>query len=121
MGKQKLSGRRGERERFWRRVVAGQPRSGMSVLTWCGQQGVLVSSFYAWRRELTKRDAQRQSTSAPLLPVEIVASAADASASAVEIDLPSRAKVRVRPGCERELLRQVLTLLVQVEQEAAGC
>jgi hypothetical protein len=54
-----------------------------------------------------------------LLPVEIISSAADASA--LEIELPSRAKVRVRPGCELALLRQVLTLLLPGELEAEGC
>jgi hypothetical protein len=120
VGKQKGPARSRERERYWRKVVAGQRRSKLSIAAWCGQQGVPACSFYAWRRELAKRDAQRPSP-LPLLPVEILASAAGESVVALEIELPSRAKVRVRPGCELELVRQVLTMLRQVEPEAEGC
>jgi len=55
------------------------------------------------------------------LPVEIISSVAGESASALEIEWPGGMKVRVRPGCELEILRQVLTMLRQTEQEAERC
>lgn len=121
MGKQKGPARSRERERFWRRLVAAQPRSGLSIAAWCAEHGVPASSFYAWRRELAKRDAEGKSLPAALLPVEIFSSAAGSSRAALEIELPSRTKVRVRPGCELEMLRQVLTMLRPDGQEAERC
>ena len=110
-----------QRERFWRRVVVGQPRSGMSVVAWCAEHGVSAPSFYVWRQRLAERDAERKLRRPQLLPVEIISSAANESASALEIELPNEVKVRVRSGCELELLRQVLTMLQQVRREAEGC
>jgi hypothetical protein len=54
------SSKRREREQFWRRVVGGQPRSGMSVAAWCKQQGVSAPSFYVWRQRLANRGAARK-------------------------------------------------------------
>jgi hypothetical protein len=110
-----------QRERFWRRIVSGQPRSGMSVVSWCGEHGVSAPSFYVWRQRLAKRDAERKLRRPQLLPVEIIASMANESASALEIELPNQVKVRVRSDCEPELLRQVLTMLQQARRETEGC
>ena len=121
MDKKKGPSRSQERKRFWRKIIAGQPRSGMSVLAWCGEHRVSAPSFYAWRLRLAQRDAERQSPPAPLLPVEIIPSPAGESVAALEIELPGRAKVRVRPGCELELLRQVLRMLRQDGREAQEC
>jgi transposase-like protein len=58
-----------DREQFWRKVVEGQPRSGMSVAAWCGKHGVSAPSFYVWRQRLAKRGAARKSGQLPLVPV----------------------------------------------------
>ena len=117
MGKQQRPFKSQERERFWRRLIAGQPESGMSVRAWCGEHGVSAPSFYLWRRKLARRKSRRPS----LLPVEIIPSMADESRAPLEIELPSRARVRVRPGCDLELLRQVLAMLQQDRREVEGC
>jgi hypothetical protein len=72
-----------------------------------------------WRRRLAKHVARQKSRRPSLLPVEIIPSMADESRSPLEIELPSRARVRVGPGCELEFLRQVLTMLQRPEAE--GC
>jgi len=46
-----------EKEAFWRKILARQRRSGLSVREFCQGEGVSEGSFYAWRRELLKRDA----------------------------------------------------------------
>ena len=46
-----------EKERRWRRHVARQARSQQSVRAYCAAAGISEPSFYAWRRELAKRDA----------------------------------------------------------------
>lgn len=121
MGAKIRSSRSSEREQFWRKVVLGQPRSGMSVAAWCSQHGVSAPSFYVWRRRLAKRGAAHQARRLPLVPVEIIGPATDRSVVVLEIELRSQAKVQVRPGCEWELLKQVLTILDQNRREAEGC
>ena len=121
MGNKPSPSRGEQRERFWRKIVSGLPGSGLSVVAWCSEHGVSAPSFYVWRRRLMQRDAERKSRQPQLLPVEIVRSATDEGVAALEIELPSRVRVRVRPGCELELLRRVLTLLQQDDQEGEGC
>jgi len=93
----------------------------MSVQAWCGEHGVSAPSFYIWRRRLAKLAAERKLRRPQLLPVEIVPTATDESRAPLEIELPSQTRVRVRPGCDLELLRQVLAMLQQDRQEAEGC
>jgi hypothetical protein len=93
----------------------------MSVVAWCDEHGVSAPSFYVWRQRLARRDAERKLRQPQLLPVEIIPATANESVVALEIELPSQVRVRVRPGCELELLRQVLTMLQQDRREAEGC
>jgi len=102
-----------QREQFWRRIVSGHARSGMSVVAWCGEQGVSAPSFYAWRQRLAQPRPR-------LLPVEIIPSEASENTSVLEIELPNHVKVRALSGCDLELLRQVLRMLQQ-NREAEGC
>ncbi len=117
MGDKASVSRSEQREQFWRRIVSGHPRSGMSVLAWCGEHGVSAPSFYIWRQRLAQRKGRRPQ----LLPVEIIPSAAAENTSALEIELPNQVKVRVQSGCELELLRQVLLMLQQGRRETEGC
>ena len=121
MGDQRRLTSSPQRERLWRKVITGQRQSGMSVVAWCRQQGVSAPSFYVWRQRLAKRVAERKLRGPQLLPVEIVPSAAGESDAPLEIELPSQVRVRVRPGCDVELLRQVLTMLQQDRREPEGC
>jgi transposase-like protein len=47
------------REEFWRRIVTGQPASGLSIRAWCARHEVTETSFYAWRRTLAQRGILR--------------------------------------------------------------
>jgi len=44
------------KEAFWRRMVQAQSDSGLSIRAWCRDQGLKDTTFYWWRRELTRRD-----------------------------------------------------------------
>jgi transposase-like protein len=57
--------RNAEKERFWRGQVRGHAKSGLSVRAWCHEHQLSEPSFYAWRRELAERDAERP---APAIP-----------------------------------------------------
>jgi len=49
-----------ERERFWRRTIKAWGRSGASIRGFCAEHGLTETAFHAWRRELGKRDSERQ-------------------------------------------------------------
>jgi len=48
-----------QKERFWRGMVTEQRRGGGSIRAFCREKGISEPSFYAWRKELQKRDAPR--------------------------------------------------------------
>jgi hypothetical protein len=75
-------------------------------------------SFYSWRRELAQRDGRQRGPQ--LLPVELISGPISGSA-ALEIELPGPVKLRVPPGCDLELLRQALLLLLPGREEAKAC
>ena len=56
----KRGGRRRDpaRERFWRRTIRDQQRSGLSVRDFCKREGLNDGAFRWWRRELPRRDQE---------------------------------------------------------------
>ena len=44
-----------EKEKYWRRQISDWQESGLSVRAFCKEQGIVETSFYAWRRELIIR------------------------------------------------------------------
>jgi transposase-like protein len=116
-----------EKERFWRRVVEGHAGSGLSVRRYCAERGVTEPSFFAWRRELARRDAAGRRAKSPprrasgqgtnprptalrfaqlqITPSEL------ASGVSIEIVLPAGARVRVPRGACPATLRDVLAAL----------
>jgi hypothetical protein len=48
-----------EKEAYWRGQLDQQAVSGLSVRRWCRDNGVSEPTFYVWRRELRKRDLER--------------------------------------------------------------
>jgi hypothetical protein len=108
------------KERIWRQHVERQRRSKVTVRDFCADAGISEPSFYAWRRELARRDSesgqparsnpkvpQRTATPKPrFLPVTI----APPVALHVEVVLPSGLLIRV-PAQDTAALRTVLEFL----------
>jgi hypothetical protein len=46
-----------DKERWWRKAVARQAASRLSVRAFCDREGLAESAFYFWRRTLAQRDA----------------------------------------------------------------
>ena len=44
------------REKFWRRTIREQQRSGLAVRTFCLREGLKDCTFRWWRKELARRD-----------------------------------------------------------------
>lgn len=49
-----------EKEAFWRGVLSRQRASGLSVRRFCLREEISEASFYAWRREILRRDADSE-------------------------------------------------------------
>jgi transposase-like protein len=128
-----------ERERFWRRAIREWARSGDSIRGFCAARGLTETAFHAWRRELRRRDGERErrpitgigpdrpsskprpkrttgrgrvpATPPPFLPVRLTT----AGTAAVEIERHGTT-VRLHGAVDAELLVRILDAL-----ERASC
>src|SRR5262245_28545781 len=107
-----------ERERYWRRHVRQQRLSRVSVRDYCDLHRLHESAFYFWRREIAARDGRRHGASGPttpaepaFVPVAVVDPPASRDAGVLEIRLASGHRLRVRAGCDRRLLADVVAVL----------
>jgi len=117
-----MSRRPSDRELFWRRLIARQASSRLTVGELCRQAGVSTASFYAWRQRL----GASSSTGSSLVPVRIAAESrgresdseitveltiqlADDSAQAVRVSIP--------PGCDESSIRRVLRAIMSASDE----
>lgn len=76
MSKRRGLRRDAARAQFWRQLIGGFDPERTTVRQWCAEQGVSAPSFYAWRRELQRRDREgapqpRARRRVRLLPVKI--------------------------------------------------
>lgn len=94
--------RSGDREAYWREVVARFRTSGLSVRDFCRREKLQESAFYFWRRTLADRDGNSPTKSratskhaAPpaFLPVTIRREALSPT-SGLALELPSGAVLR---------------------------
>jgi hypothetical protein len=102
--------RHSSKERFWRRMVRQWRQSGLSVRDFCAEQQISEPSFYAWRRTITRREAQ----AACFVPVQVVADdkpAADVFGQGLELLLGAGRVLRIGPGFDGPTLRRLLALL----------
>jgi hypothetical protein len=95
------------KERQWRRWIGEWQTSGLSVRVFCERRGLTVASFYAWRRVLQRRAAEK----AAFVPVQVVADPVPTRTSALEVVLTDGRTVRVAPGFDGATLRQLLSVL----------
>ena len=137
------------KERHWRRIVRRWRSSGLSVREFCDWQSLSEASFYGWRRELAKRDREavaaapspspatvagntkRNGSGLEPLPsfvqLHVVAEeAADAvgrqcRTDVIEVHLPGGVRLVVPAGCDRALLRDVITCCGEAAQEKVLC
>lgn len=117
-----------EKERFWRQVVGGHAKSGLSVRQYCTDRGVSEPSFFAWRRELAQRDiaankparssqrrasgrAMSQRPAPPRFAQLRIAPGEPASGASIEIVLPAGIRIRVPRGVCQDTLTSVLGAL----------
>jgi transposase len=111
-----------QKEHEWQEKVQRWQQSGESVRAFCRREGLHESAFFAWRRELARRQEERQTTKHPakaatpaksirFLPLEVAAKSTADDSGGVEILLSEGRVVRVRPGFDRQTLAVVLAVL----------
>jgi hypothetical protein len=121
-------------EQFWRGHLSRQPASGLTTREYCRKHALREGSFYAWRRIIGERDqatrdqaahATHDTTPRPgpaFLPVAFSEPQARHSAAAIDIQLANGCRIRVRSGCDRSLLADVLAILhASARTEARPC
>ncbi len=108
------------KERLWREQVSLWQRSGLTIREYCLQHQLSEPNFYAWRRELARRDEAGGNPAQPVprakpssvtwLPVTVD----PRTPPVVEVQLPTGAILRVPVGVESTTLERILTALHQV-------
>ena len=103
-------GRSVAKERYWRGLVRGWEKSGLTVRAFCAEQGVAEPNFYAWRRLLRERDA-----AAPrFVPVRVTPEpTADHRGGDLELVLGGGRVLRIGPGFDAATLQRLLAVLTE--------
>jgi transposase-like protein len=100
-----MSTRREIRER-WERILQKQQSSGLSVSAFCRQTGVQCSGYYKWRRKLGRQALFSE------VRLKADSTAVDGrTAAEIELYLPGRRSIAVRPGFDRQTLLELLAVL----------
>lgn len=114
------------KERYWRRLLRLWRRSGQTGRDFCAAHGLSEPSFYAWRREIARRDQEPAAAPKPALRsqapnpsagtplptfVEVTVDAPVSPPAPLEVVVAHGRCVRVPPGFDAELLRQLLRVL----------
>jgi hypothetical protein len=95
------------KEQQWQRWIRDWRTSGLTVRAFCQQRGLAQPSFYAWRRELERR----QAAAAAFVAVRLVGDEPRVVPAAIELVLDGQRTVRVAPGFDAATLRQLLAIL----------
>ena len=101
------------KEKFWRDALQRFRGSGLTVRAFCKQSGLTEPSFYAWRRTIAQRDrnaASVRSSHPAFVELRAQEPMPRTSDAPLEIVAGSR-RLLIRPGCDRDLLRDVLAAL----------
>jgi hypothetical protein len=100
--------------RHWRKIIRDQQASGLSVAEYCRRARLSAWSLYSWRLRLR---AERKAT-AQFVEVKVTRRNTGALAegqgpgpSGIELHLPGRRCVLVRPGFDRQALLELLQVL----------
>lgn len=120
------SKRSAEKEAFWRMAIEEQASSGLSVREFCRREGIAEASFYAWRREIRRRDGSVDEA-AELVPVQVVDKLSPATVPSsetgglMEIVTPSGFTLRLDDHIEPAQLRALLQTIAICGAGVATC
>lgn len=133
-----------EKEAFWRAKLDEQRQSGLNVRAFCRARSISEPSFYAWRRVLAARDAEKSGDRREriaglnrpnhpgrqrLIPVEVVSAQRElvspsniAENARLEIVTPGGFTLRFAADAPADTLVRVLDILAHhsAQRTAAG-
>jgi hypothetical protein len=102
----------------WGRIITRQQASGLSIAEFCRRRDLSQPSFYMWRRRLG------QSADGVISPLvssafvevkpahqEVRGAGAWPDTCALELLLPRGGRLLIRPGFDRQVLRELLAAL----------
>ena len=125
--------------RSWRRWIAEQRKSRLSVRAFCAEHQLSEPSFYAWRRTLAQRKGgpqrhspgtrtrtRRRNTKPAFVNLTTrgatpLAAGLFLPAASLELVHPCGHVLRIAASCDAQTLSMVLTVLSLGEREAAPC
>ena len=97
------------KERHWRDILARQVSSGLCVRSFCQQEQLAESAFYAWRRTIRERDGAAQPASlTPKFVPAVIAPNAEREAFTLTL---TGGYVLHMPGISIERLAELLLAL----------
>jgi transposase-like protein len=91
------------REQYWCEAVAGWKKSGQTIAAYCRARGLGQASFYAWRRQLARRD--RVAPAKTFVPLTVVPDAV------VEVVLPTGVVLRVPAAADAAAVAKLVAAL----------
>ena len=108
------------REQYWRGQLVACESSGKTILQYCRDEGLDVSQYHWWKRELNRR-GQMQSVT-PLFAELCPAPPPLSAPSEIEVALPGDRVVRVRRGFDAATLTEVVRVLESLgDSGGSGC
>ena len=118
-----------KREQIWRCHLEHQRSSGVTVRAYCLANALRETSFFYWKKEIAKRDRESAPAAATatgpstpaFVPVAVIDSPVHRDETPIDIRLAEGHRVRVRSGCNRDLLADVLTVLSRPVTEGRAC
>jgi transposase-like protein len=93
---------RGQRRRYWSKLIAEQAASGQKARPFCRERGIPEYAFYKWRRRL------RQADTVEFALLETVPATVAIPDSALELMLRNGERLRIGNGVDAATLRLVL-------------
>jgi len=114
--------RSGDRQRYWREVIARQRTSGQSIVGFCSEEGLSPASFHAWKRRLGRpqREIGQKAAKQALVPVQIVSDPAGGVGN-LEVQWPGGVVLRVQ-GCDVQTIGAVVAALsIPATRRARRC
>ena len=100
-------------EQTWRQHLQRQAAGGLTARAYCRQHGLVETALHYWRRTIAERDRQaaRLAPTPAFVPVVVAGRSPGAGGVPIDIRLAGGHRVRVRAGCDPDLLAAILALL----------
>lgn len=97
----------------WLGLMQQWQQSQLTIREFCQRQHISEASFFSWRRVLRQRGLLGEPVTPATTPpfIKLAVPQNTARDATVEVVLTKRRRLRVRPGFDADLLRQLVRLL----------